>query len=158
MSLIMVRASNLELLNQAIDSGGLLDGCYCGLYTEGDSPNADSRLSVSPADGGLEEPTDISGYARQLVVWGSPANAEIDGTYRVVGERLEFFGDTDNPNTIKGYFLATGLPPYGDVIGAEEFDVPKVLADDLDMVPISPVFKVGISDNGSADVVDDEDD
>lgn len=150
--IVATKKMNFDQLTAVIAVGGVLNAAFVGLKIAGDPPSEDSFLSAAPADGGIEEPTDVAGYARQALVPGSLMDVG-GGAFRVVGTRLEFFGDDDHPVTVLGYFVASAVTD-GDLIYQEEFDTPIPLTATLQAIVFDPPVVIGSgADYGTAIVL-----
>lgn len=123
------------VLEGLIDTAGLLDACFLGLFTNPITLTGQTLM----AD--LTEPTSVAGYARLAAVWGPVSNGPNDG-YKTVAGTVQWNGDTAHPVTIIGWFLASALTA-GALKFAEVFEAPIPLPTDDDALTLILEYVLG---------------
>lgn len=92
--------------------------------------------------GDLDE-ADFPGYARQTVVWGTPAL--VLDRYQVSAVGVTFTQDEDDdPQTIYGYYLPwTAGGGSGQMMYVVKFETPITMENNGDFIDISPKLSLG---------------
>lgn len=116
-------------VTEADDYTPVLGAAYLGLYQTKTGNPPDMVL------GDLVE-ADYTGYARQLLVWGTPYDGS-DGRPSVLSGMLTFRPtDAVTPNTINGAFLATAATA-GALVAVDPFSGPRSMSSALDVLNLA---------------------
>lgn len=124
----------ISMLDAVVDTGGVAETCFVGLYTNADLDVSNRDLVYSD----LNEPTD-GGYATSgAITWGATAHSSQTDEYFVSGDKKTFSFDGDVPaEKIYGYFIATG-GSFPTLLAIEETDAEGEVAEVDGVIEIVP--------------------